>query len=209
MPLSARDCWIFDMDGTLTVAAHDFDGIRAELGLPEGKPILEAIARLPRLEAQAVKRKLGEIEHEIALVSRPQPGASDVLEALFRWGARLGIVTRNSEPIARTTLIASGLSEFFFPADIVGRESSPPKPLPDGIYELLGRWDATPERAVMIGDSHQDLEAGRSAGTATVHFDVDGVGQWDAVADHRVEELPGLLALFERRQEPDPRRSPG
>ena len=34
MPLSARDCWIFDMDGTLTVSAHDFEAIRLELGLP-------------------------------------------------------------------------------------------------------------------------------------------------------------------------------
>ena len=41
--LTRRPCWIFDLDGTLTVAAHDFDAIRAELGLPQGRPILEAL----------------------------------------------------------------------------------------------------------------------------------------------------------------------
>ena len=34
--------WLFDMDGTLTIAMHDFDAMRAELGLPVGVPILEA-----------------------------------------------------------------------------------------------------------------------------------------------------------------------
>jgi phosphoserine phosphatase len=29
-----RDCWIFDMDGTLTVSIHDFDSIKRILGLP-------------------------------------------------------------------------------------------------------------------------------------------------------------------------------
>jgi hypothetical protein len=29
-----RDYWIFDMDGTLTLSIHDFDGIKRILGLP-------------------------------------------------------------------------------------------------------------------------------------------------------------------------------
>ncbi|MEY4949417.1 MAG: hypothetical protein RL698_1628, partial [Pseudomonadota bacterium] len=39
--------WIFDLDGTLTVAMHDFDAIRTALDLPTGRPILEALAELP------------------------------------------------------------------------------------------------------------------------------------------------------------------
>jgi hypothetical protein len=31
--LKHRGHWIFDLDGTLTVSAHDFDHIRRELGL--------------------------------------------------------------------------------------------------------------------------------------------------------------------------------
>ncbi len=44
--LRQRDCWIFDMDGTLTIANHDFEAIRAELDLPPDRPILEALAEL-------------------------------------------------------------------------------------------------------------------------------------------------------------------
>ena len=43
-PLAGRGHWVFDMDGTLTVAAHDFDAIRRELGVPAGKPLLETLA---------------------------------------------------------------------------------------------------------------------------------------------------------------------
>lgn len=51
MDLRERKYWIFDLDGTLTVAVHDFTAIRRELDLPPGKPILEELATLP---AQAV-----------------------------------------------------------------------------------------------------------------------------------------------------------
>ncbi|HCR31850.1 MAG TPA: HAD family hydrolase, partial [Stenotrophomonas sp.] len=32
--LSAVRHWVFDMDGTLTVAMHDFERIKRELGIP-------------------------------------------------------------------------------------------------------------------------------------------------------------------------------
>ena len=50
MDLRERKYWIFDLDGTLTVAVHDFTATRRELDLPPGKPILEELAtpHLPR-----------------------------------------------------------------------------------------------------------------------------------------------------------------
>ena len=33
--LTRHLAWVFDLDGTLTVHQHDFDAIRAELGIPE------------------------------------------------------------------------------------------------------------------------------------------------------------------------------
>jgi HAD superfamily hydrolase (TIGR01509 family) len=216
VPLSTRDCWIFDMDGTLTVAAHDFDAIRSELGLPPGLPILEEIARRPVREIEVLTRRLDEIELEIAQRSRPQADAAATLAQLCESGVRLGILTRNSERLARVTLEASGLSDFFSESSIVGRESCPPKPEPDGIFELLRRWKARPEQAVMIGDFKFDLEAGRRAGTATVHFDAEALADapvrskedaervlksrasgedWSSLADHRVSRIAALLDL--------------
>ena len=64
--LMQKPYWVFDMDGTLTIAQHDFDAIRAELGLPEGLPILESLEKLPSAEAKVLHSQLNEIELEIA-----------------------------------------------------------------------------------------------------------------------------------------------
>lgn len=189
MDLASRDHWIFDMDGTLTVAVHDFDAIRRELDLPPGQPILEALAALPGPEAAPRYRRLDEIELELCARARAQAGAAELLQALRGRGARLGILTRNSERIARETLRRCALLEFFDAGSIVGRESARPKPHPEGIHTLLRRWGTTPASAVIVGDYRFDLEAGRSAGITTVYLDVERSLRWAGHADHSVNDL--------------------
>ena len=70
------------MDGTLTVAMHDFDAIRDVLGLPPGQPILEAIAERPADEAAALHRELDDLEIKLAAKARMQPGADTLLDLL-------------------------------------------------------------------------------------------------------------------------------
>ena len=55
--LLKRKFWIFDLDGTITVAAHDFSAIRNELGIPTGMPIVETIKSLPEKESIHLKKK--------------------------------------------------------------------------------------------------------------------------------------------------------
>ena len=43
--------WVFDMDGTLTVAVHDFPAIKRALGIPQDDDILHHLAALPADEA--------------------------------------------------------------------------------------------------------------------------------------------------------------
>ncbi len=195
MYLHERDYWIFDIDGTLTVAVHDFEAIRATLGLPPGRPILETIATLPPAEAAILQRRLDEIEWQLASQAKPQVGARELLSGLQQRGARLGILTRNNRRNAYQTLRVCGLLEFFEPACVLGRESAAPKPNPDGIYQLLARWEAAPGAAVMVGDYLFDLVAGRRAGTATVHVAVNGNHRWPEETDLRVKDLRELLAL--------------
>ena len=71
--------WIFDMDGTLTVAQHDFDAIRRELDLPPGKPILETLDHLPGPVALEKLERLEQIELRLAEQARPQAGAEKLL----------------------------------------------------------------------------------------------------------------------------------
>lgn len=190
--LVKRKYWIFDMDGTLTVAAHDFDAIRSELGLPQGLPILEQLAELPADRSDELHRRLGMIELEVARLASPSDGSRSLLDYLKARGSRLGIVTRNSRPNALVTLEKCGLSGFFEESFIVGREIGRPKPSPEGIQELLGRWKAAPEQAVMVGDFRFDVLSGRAAGTATVWVTHGKDAQDSPAPDLRVRDLDEL-----------------
>lgn len=193
--LDGRRCWIFDMDGTLTVPIHDFEAIRAALGLPLGLPILESLLELPAAAAEEKRRRLSVIELELARAAEAAPGAEALLAALRRRGDRLGILTRNSRANARLTLETCGLAGYFPEADRVTRDDGPPKPAPAGIHLLLGRWDGRPDQAVMLGDFRFDLEAGRAAGCATVHVEAGGRFRWPELADRCVRRLDELLPL--------------
>jgi HAD superfamily hydrolase (TIGR01549 family) len=202
--LADRKFWIFDMDGTLTVPAHDFDAIRTELGLPQGRPILEQIAEFPPARARELLDRLAKIEREIAGAAVAHPGARELLDLLTRRGARLGILTRNSHAIALETLARCDLASFFLPEFILGREACDPKPSPDGINKLLERWNASPSEAVMVGDYRFDIESGREAKTATIYVGAATKGEWTALADLRVEDLRELRSLLEAGEQAGP-----
>lgn len=199
MALQNREGWIFDLDGTLTVAAHDFDAIRAELGLTPGEPILEQLSALPPAEAAVRHARLDEIEWRIAGAARPAAGALALLQVLSSGGVRLGILTRNSHRNALRTLQACGLEAFFKPCCVIGREAAAPKPDPDGVLKLLAHWSLGPERAVVVGDYRYDLIAGRAAGTATAHVDPSGEFAWSEHADVEVRGLEALRAVLAAR----------
>ena len=191
--LNQRQHWLFDMDGTLTNAMHDFDAMRAELGLPAGVPILEALAAMEP-EAAAIKHKaLDEMELQMAADATPQPGSRALLEYLRTQGANLGIVTRNGREIANVTLKACGLYGFFNEHTIISRDCCVAKPDPAGVDLLLSRWKGTSSDAVMVGDYLFDLKAGHAAGAMTVHMDVEGHFAWPEITDLAVTSLDELL----------------
>lgn len=195
---SQRTHWIFDMDGTLTIAVHDFAAIRTALGVPQNGGIIEAIDALPPAEAAAKHQQLAELELDYAHRSQAQPGAEELLHELGARDANVGILTRNNCENAFATLDACGLLDFFATDCILGRESAEPKPSPAGIELLLNKWEARATQAVMLGDFRYDLEAGRNAGTATVYVDVDDEDAWTHLADLRVQNLSELMKLLAR-----------
>ena len=191
--LAARDCWVFDLDGTLTVPNHDFDAIRAELGIPAGHLILEYLATLTDEAAAPLHARLVEIERDLAAEVESRDGCRDLLAELVSAGARLGILTRNTRENALTTLERLDVADLFAPEDVLGRDDAPPKPDPGGILALLRRWEAGPGRGVMVGDFRLDLLAGRNAGVHTIHLDVEGAFPWPDLTDLAVRSLPELL----------------
>lgn len=187
--IACRRHWVFDLDGTLTIAVHDFAAIRRELRIPDGSDILGHLESLPRAEALTLHRRLQEIELELARLTGAAHGATTLVERLHASGAFLGVLTRNSRENALRTLDLIGLGEYFNADYVLGRDEARPKPDPDGIHRLAVLWEADPAEMVMVGDYLYDLQAGRSAGALTVHVDSAGVFRWPELADVMIESL--------------------
>jgi len=190
---TSRSAWIFDLDGTLTRAIHDFDALRDRLGLPRGAPILETVATLGDEASQLAQAELQAWETDLAHRAVARPSAATLLAHLQARGCRLGVLTRNLGALAITTLEEAGLAHFFDPEAVLGRDDAEPKPSPEGIRILLDRWGANPTDAVMVGDYLFDLLSGRAAGTATVLLDLRGKPDWHTHADRVVRQLDELL----------------
>ncbi|QEM68907.1 HAD family hydrolase [Geobacter sp. FeAm09] len=196
--IAGRSHWVFDLDGTLTVAVHDFAAIRQELSIPEGCDILGHLASLPEHRARPLHVRLQEIELELAHLTEAAPGAPELLDRLYGAGASLGVLTRNTRDNALRTLEMIGLGGYFAAAEVLGRDEALPKPDPDGIHRLMALWGAEAAATVMVGDYLYDLEAGRLAGALTVHVDITRRFRWPELADICVGTLEELVVQLGR-----------
>lgn len=186
--------WVFDMDGTLTVAVHDFAAIREALSIPPEDDILTHLAALPADEAAAKHAWLLEHERDLAVASKPADGAVELVRALAAKGCQLGILTRNARELAHVTLEAIGLAECFPVESILGRDEAPPKPHPGGLLKLAQAWNVSPAEMVMVGDYRFDLDCGRAAGTQTVLVNLPD-NPWPELTDWHAADCRALREL--------------
>ncbi len=191
---SARH-WVFDMDGTLTLAVHDFEAIKRALDIPLADDILGHLAALPEAVAAAKHAWLLEHERELALTSQPAPGAIELVRALHERGCRLGILTRNAHALALLTLRAIGLDDCFAVADVIGRDEAPPKPDPGGLLHFAKTWQVAPSELVMVGDYRFDLECARAAGARSVLVNL-AENPWPELADHFAVDCRALQQVL-------------
>ncbi|KIL38821.1 pyrophosphatase [Gordoniibacillus kamchatkensis] len=98
---------------------------------------------------------------------REFPEVKDTLAELRRRGLRLGVVTSKVRNTTEMGLKLCGLRDFM---DIVVTvdDVQKPKPDPEGIRKALAALGAKPEQAIMVGDSHYDIEAAKNAGARSV-----------------------------------------
>ncbi|UVE18431.1 HAD family hydrolase [Pseudomonas sp. LS44] len=187
--------WVFDMDGTLTVAVHDFAAIRRALAIPPEDDILHHLAALPDAEAAAKHAWLLEHERELAIGSQAAPGAVALVRELHERGCKLGILTRNAHELALLTLGAIGLGECFLSADVIGRDEAPPKPDPGGLLHLAEQWDVAPSELVMVGDYRFDLDCARAAGAFGVLVNLPD-NPWPELADAFGRDCGEILGML-------------
>lgn len=184
--------WVFDMDGTLTVAVHDFSAMRKELNLPESGGMLEHLRAMPEELSRPLIERLHAMERNYVEHAKASEGAHDFLGRLRSHGRNIGILTRNRYELALLTLEKAGLGEFFEPLHIIDRDRARVKPDPEGIHLLLEKWGADVGDSVMIGDYIYDLQAGRAAGVFVIYVDPTGMFKFRDLADLCVKNLGEL-----------------
>lgn len=93
----------------------------------------------------------------------PTPGAVELVAALGAAGCRVAVATVDRSDRARLAMDYLGLSDR---VDLVvgGEQVALSKPDPEMLELILDRLGADRSRAVMVGDSLNDLEMGRNAG---------------------------------------------
>lgn len=156
---------LVDMDGTIWVSPVRMADVRRELGLPEdGRPILAAMADLPPRDRRRANRAL--CVHEARAVEQGtlRPGTIELLGFLRRRGLRCALVTNNSRQSADAVLARHAL-----PFDLVcTRDNGALKPDPRAFLLPLARLGVSPSEAIVLGDSHFDLQAAHAAGIGQV-----------------------------------------
>ncbi|MFB4402106.1 HAD family hydrolase [Pseudomonas inefficax] len=195
MSLGELRNWVFDMDGTLTVAVHDFAAIRVALDIPAEHDILTHLAALPADEAAAKHAWLLEHERDLAIASTAAAGAVELVRELAERGCRLGILTRNARELAHVTLEAIGLADCFAVEHILGRDEAAPKPSPDGLLKVANAWGVAPGELVMVGDYRFDLDCGRAAGARTVLVNLPD-NPWPELVDWHAADCRALKVML-------------
>ncbi|KYK60690.1 HAD-like domain protein [Drechmeria coniospora] len=196
---------VFDMDGTLCEPqTYMFAEMRAALGIPKSIDILQHIESLPEPQQAAATESIRAIERRAMAAQVPQPGLDRLMTYLDARAVPKAICTRNFDVPVQNLLTKFLAGSVFHP--VVTREFRPPKPHPAGILHIADSWGLRDQAGgvdasclIMVGDSLDDMTAGRKAGAATVllanHVNRDLADHADT--DLVVESLDELVAILD------------
>jgi pyrophosphatase PpaX len=213
------DTVVFDYDGTLMdtneavlgswqyagrkLLGREFDP--GELTATLGEPVsVSAGALFPGVDSRTVIEAYREYQYEhYTGMIRLFPGVKEMLDELKAAGYKLGIVTNRHRPTAEDGLRKFGIEEDFLALVTVG-EAPRDKPAPEHIWYTLEKMGSVPERALLVGDSQNDIIGGHRAGLVSVRVgwavatdDAHGdkAAEPDYVIAHPSELLPLLAEL--------------
>ncbi|MGE5250865.1 MAG: HAD-IIIA family hydrolase [Bacteroidota bacterium] len=151
-----------------------------------------------------ISRELNELWRQATGIRELFPETKEVVIELFRRGYRLGIVSNTTSSVeVPRTLRALELAGCFETV-ILSCEVGIRKPDPAILLEAARRMEVPPERCAYIGDRlDRDVQSAQRAGFAKVvihryaqDFPRHQSHHPDLIADHYVDDLRQLLAIF-------------
>jgi len=175
---------LFDLDGTLvdTVGLILSSARHAFAEYPEGRRPTDAhwiagIGKPLRVQLQELAARPEDVEGLLSRyrqyfwdhhdrMTKPFPGAVELVSRLKAQGHPVGIVTAKLVEPAGRTLALTGLAPHI--DAVVGADTVPEhKPDPAPVLRLLSDLGRGPAEAILVGDSPHDVAAGNAAGVAT------------------------------------------
>jgi pyrophosphatase PpaX len=146
-------------------------------------------------EMVKVYRKFNHEQHD-TLVTEYET-VFETIKTLKEQGFKLGIVTTKIRDTVNMGLKLTKLDQFF---DVVVTldDVENAKPHPEPVLKALKQLDSSPEEAIMVGDNHHDVEAGKNAGTKTagVAWSIKGreyISSYNP--DYLLEKMSDLLPI--------------
>ncbi len=171
---------LFDWDGTI-VDSHQlglraFEQSFAALGVAFDHDIYQRVYSpnwYSVYEAMSLPKDKWDLADELWIqhygdqTAQPIPGARETIEALHGKGYRLGVVSSGSDCRVNREVNELGLANFF---DVVvcNEQMQNKKPHPEGLVTAMHSLGRRCEESCYIGDSPEDIEMGKRAGTLTV-----------------------------------------
>jgi phosphoglycolate phosphatase len=213
---------VFDLDGTLVDSLPDMlramNCLLADLGRSAARPDqirgwvgdgarvlvergLEATGGLPdQSVSELVARYIGHYQGHAAHETRLYPGVRETLEGLKAAGHKLAVCTNKPYALSVEVLDALNLSDLF-EAVLGGDSVAVKKPDPGHLRATLAAMGASAERALMVGDSGNDVAAARGAGVpvVAVSFGYARIDPRQLGADEVIDDftqLPVVAARF-------------
>ena len=191
--MGAFDAVIFDMDGTLIEQRIDFVSLRAELGVPDGVGIIEALASFGPQRQALADRRLLECELASAAGAELLPDARETVDRIQQAGMKTALLTRNAPEVMELVL-----ERFALRFDLMwARDQGPIKPEPDGVLRACARLGVRPERTLSVGDFHYDVLAANAAGAVSVLLAHGRRDETATMAAHVIDTLNELTDILE------------
>jgi len=184
---------LFDFDGTLFDLDLDLRGWRAEAAhLPSTSTVEDVLAATCGAERDHLETLLAAAEEVAVARGSPRPGAFETLHRLRHF--RLAVVSRNFGATVDAGLRKIGFSGA---VTVIGREDvARQKPDPAGVTTALARLGAPPSRAILVGDTFHDVEAGHRGGLRVVVVANPKLRYAPGGADAYVASLMDLVELL-------------
>jgi len=199
----------FDLDGTLVDSLEDLtDAVNAMLG-GFGKSPLDSskvCSLVGKGARNLIQRALGSESHEeieqglklfvefnsthITDKSQLYPGVRGALDALRKHKVKMAVISNKNESLSRLILKSLEIDHYF--EAICGGDTFPemkPSPLP--LLQIAERFAIATGNTVMVGDSINDIQAGKLAKITTIGC------TWGYGGLHELQEADHLADTFE------------